>query len=121
MAASNENKDRQVIPRWRTFREALNCGELSNAEVVKSPRIDATEFIHEKEKDFRENKAVPFALDLVSAATVLGKTDISVEAAEFILENGNNTSETGIKLARSLLGISEPSKAIIIPARKSVV
>lgn len=115
MAASSENKDRQVIPRWRTFREALNSGELSSAEVLKSPRIDATEFIREKEKDFKQNKAVPFALDLVSAATVLGKTEISLEAAEFILENGNDISETGIGLARSLLGVSEPSKPIIIP------
>ncbi len=115
MAASNENTDRQVVPRWRTFREALNSGELSSAEVLKSPRIDATDFIQEKEKDFKENRALPFALDLVSAATVLGKTDISVEAAGFILENGNKTSETGVRLARALLGISEPSKPIIIP------
>src|ERR1017187_3122402 len=103
MAASNENKDRQVVPRWRTFREALNSGELSSVEVLKSPRIDATGFIQEKERDFKENKALPFALDLVSAATVLGNTEISVEAAQFILENENKTSETGIGLARALL------------------
>ncbi len=83
--------------------------------MLKSPRIDATDFIQEKEKDFKENRSLPFALDLVSAATVLGKTDISMEAAEFILEAGNRTSETGVGLARALLGISEPSKPIIIP------
>ena len=115
MAATNDNKDRQVVPRWRTFREALASNELSSTSVLKSPKIDATEFIREKEDDWKANKAIPFALDLISAATVLGKTDVSIEAAEFILENEAGTSATGKDIARSLLGIKEPASPIINP------
>lgn len=119
MAANSETKDRQVVPRWRTFRETLAAGELSSAAVQKSKQIDATEFILERENGWQENKAIPFALDLVSAATILGKTDKSIEAAEFILENGNFASETGKRLARGLLGIQQ-QEATIIPLQSRI-
>src|ERR1035438_8732025 len=105
MAANSESKDRQVVPRWRTFREALASHELSSASVIKAPQKDSTEFMREKESDWQKNKAIPFALDLVSAASLLGKTSLSIAAAEFILENPDRATDTGKEIARGLLGL----------------
>jgi hypothetical protein len=81
--------------------------ELASGGVTKSPGIDGSEFLKEKENDWLESKAMPFAVDLVSAATVLGVTAISSKAAEFILENGEAATETARRLARGLLGIEQ--------------
>jgi tetratricopeptide (TPR) repeat protein len=107
MAANAESIHRQVVPRWRPFREALAMNELASGGVAQSPGIDGSEFLKEREKDWLESKAMPFAVDLVSAATVLGKTETSSKAAEFILENGDHATETARRLARGLLGIKE--------------
>src|SRR5258708_6827222 len=104
MASNTESIDRQIVPRWRPFREALATNELAIGTVVKGPGIDGSEFLKEKENAWRENRAMPFAVDLVSAATVLGKSAAGTKAAEFVLENAVLASETARELARGLLG-----------------
>jgi tetratricopeptide (TPR) repeat protein len=108
MAGSSENADRSVVPRWRTFREALASNELSSAEVAKAPRIDGTPFLRDKENQWLANRELPFAIDLVSAATVLGTSDGAKGAAEFVLEQGSRASPASQHLARNFLGIAEP-------------
>jgi tetratricopeptide (TPR) repeat protein len=115
MAATSESKDRQVVPRWRMFREARAAHELGNPSAKAEGKMDVAPFLRQKEMDWQENKAIPFALDLVSAATVLGTTPSSLEAAEFLLENGGRTSETGRELARALLGIKAEEEPLIMP------
>lgn len=105
MATSNENADRRVVPRWRTFREALTCNELAAATVLKSPSIDGTSFLREKEILWQTQKELTFAVDLVSASTVLGDSIVAKSAAEFILENESKVSSSAKLLARGLLGI----------------
>jgi len=108
MAAANENADRQVVPQWRTFKEALNNGELGSPSTRKVKAIDPSPFIQEKEADWKANKALPFALDLISAAVVFDvKTPVVAEAAEFLLASSGQVHEIGVKLAKSVLGIHE--------------
>jgi Tfp pilus assembly protein PilF len=107
MAASNENADRRVVPRWRTFRQALATNELSPAEIITAPTIDVGPFLHEKEDSWLRNKAIPFALDLVSAATVLGPSKHANAAAEMLLEAEAKINPTARSLAQGLLGITE--------------
>ena len=107
MAANNETGDRQVVPRWRPFREALTANELASGRVARVQAIEGTEFLEEKEAAWLENRAMPFALDLVSASSVLGPTSSTHKAAEFILENASDTSNVARKLARSVLRIPE--------------
>lgn len=109
MAANNNNEERHVIPRWRTFREALAVGELTPAKQALNQAITGTEFIAEKEASWRENHHVPFALDLISAAIILGSTPTAREAATFILQHSDPIAPTAMTLARSLLGIQERS------------
>jgi hypothetical protein len=107
MAASNENADRRVVPRWRTFQQALASNELSAASIATTPTIDVFPFLHEKENSWLRNKTIPFALDLVSAATVLGPSKHANAAAEMLLEAKTKINPTARSLAQGLLGITE--------------
>jgi tetratricopeptide (TPR) repeat protein len=54
-----------------------------------------------------ENKCLPFAIELVSAATVLRESENSKAAAEFIMESGSDAAPAAQKLARTFLGIED--------------
>ena len=86
--------------------------ELASGGGTGSSGIDGREFLKVRENDWLESKAMPFAVDLVSAATVFGKTETSGKAAEFILENGDMATETARSLALGLLGIKEPQALV---------
>jgi tetratricopeptide (TPR) repeat protein len=107
MAASNENADRRVVPRWRTFREALQTNELSPVAVRTTGALDGTPFVREKEAAWIQTKTLPFAIDLISAATVLGSSETAKRAAEAVLEAESQTSPAVVSLARGLLGIHD--------------
>ena len=108
MAAANENADRQVLPQWRTFKDALTKGELGSPSTRKVKGIDPSPFIQEKESDWKVNKGLPFALDLISAAMVFDvRTPAVTEAAEFLLASEDRVHRIGVKLAKSVLGIHD--------------
>jgi len=110
-----------VVPRWRTFREALANNELNSDGVTKGTKLFEDQFLREKEVEWQCNKAVPFALDLVGAATMLGKTDLSVKAAEFILESTADVSETGKEVARVFLGLKDEKPSMVPQSRIQIV
>jgi Tfp pilus assembly protein PilF len=109
MAASNENADRRVVPRWRTFREALATNELSPTSIADAPAIDAAPFLRDKENSWLRNRTIPFAIDLVSASTVLGPSRHANAAAEMLLKAEAGINPTARALARNLLGVAEES------------
>ena len=121
MAASDENSERRVVPRWRPFREALANNELSATAVAAAPAFDGAPFMVEKESAWLEHKSLPFALDLVSAAAALGETEVSKQAAEFILENESDSSITGQSLARHVLGLAPPAAARTSFSRSEII
>jgi tetratricopeptide (TPR) repeat protein len=106
MAATTENADRRMVPRWRTFRDALTAGELGSSERLKTQKIEGAIFFEEKLQQWRSNRELPFAVDLVGASHVLGGTDQIRDAAEFILES-QASSLAAQRIARAALGIRE--------------
>lgn len=107
MAASNENADRRVVPRWRTFREALETNELSPVAARTEGKLDGTSFVREKEAAWTQNRTLAFAIDLISAATVLGPSETAKRAAEAVLEAESEANSAVVSLARGLLGIQD--------------
>ncbi len=104
MAANSDSTERQLVPAWRPFREALNTGELSASDVRKAKTIDASDFLKQREDAWLENRTLPFALDLIGAATVIGPTALARQAAEFALSIGDHLSSSGAVLAGAILG-----------------
>lgn len=104
MAATSDSTERQIVPAWRPFREALNTGELSASVVAKAKAIDASDFLKQREDAWLENRTLPYALDLIGAATVIGPTALARQAAEFALSSGDRLSSGGATLAGAILG-----------------
>src|SRR5437667_6837279 len=107
MAASSENADRRVVPRWRTFADALATEEVAAAAIASAPTIESKPFLLAKEQDWLTYKELPFAIDLVSAATLLGSSETAAEAAKFILHEAPLENRIARALAKELLGPSD--------------
>jgi Tfp pilus assembly protein PilF len=107
MAANNENADRRVVPRWRTFADALATQEVAAAAIASVPTIETKPFVLEKERDWLTYKELPFAIDLVSAATLLGSSKTAADAAKFILREAPHENRIARALAAALLGLSQ--------------
>jgi tetratricopeptide (TPR) repeat protein len=119
MATTNELQERHVVPRWRTFRETLLSNELAGELPTKPITLDATPFLLEKEQEWLVEKTLPFAVDLVSAASMFGTSDASRSAAEFILANSGKSSGVAIGLAQGLLGIPESAPLAADPVSQA--
>lgn len=103
MAAIIEEKERRVIPNWRSFGTTVSLGELSSYSSNSNdfPILSVDSYI----RDFKNNPSVPFAADLLSAALVNGFTDDeNVEvAAQFLLNNKHEITTSQEELAYRIL------------------
>lgn len=102
MSLITPKEQRDVIPNWRSYRRTGKLGELFSlkANVAPAPIFPIQKYIWA----WRENQAVPFAADLISAAIVNGNEQHPevIKAARFIL--ASDTSSIPLRnLAKSLL------------------
>jgi len=102
MAAFIQDKDRDVIPRWRSFGETLIKREM-NSLANSTPPAFAEGRLGKAVKDWQENKTAAFAGELLSTAIMLDETNPAVEdAANFVLKSG--LSQGSKDIALRLLG-----------------
>jgi tetratricopeptide (TPR) repeat protein len=99
-----EHTDRRVVPNWRSFIQTVELGELNSSKMdsnIPKPVVSIDEYIF----DWKANKNVVRAGDLLSAAIVNNKTeDKNVkDAANFILSNIDHSSKSQILLAERIL------------------
>ena len=108
MANLFEHKDRRVIPNWRSFGKTTILGELNSFQNEKlSLQLETN--IDEYVIDWKLNKTVIHAADLLSAAIVNNKRENKsvIEAANYILLNRNKATAPQISLAFSILNKTE--------------
>ena len=113
MAAIIEEKDRRVIPNWRSFGITASLGEL-NANSLNSnnfPVLSVDSYII----DFKNNPSVPYAADLLSAALVNGYIDNKnvVEAAQLLLNHKDEITTSQEELANRVLNGPSTSQNVI--------
>ncbi len=103
MANFFENKDRRVIPNWRSFKRTAMLGEL-DVSNHSTPKPDVSFSIEDYKVEFIQNRSIPHAGDLLSAAIVNGfETDKTViEAANFVLSNSKGATKTQISIAERI-------------------
>lgn len=104
MANLFEIQDRRVIPSWRSFNQSINLGELNSFQITGQnfqDSYDLSSYISE----WKLNKTVTFAAELVGAAIVNNKEDVieALDAANFILSNEKLATKSQILLASKLL------------------
>lgn len=108
MANLFEHKDRRVIPNWRSFGKTIILGELNSFQIQRSFAQQETS-IDEYIIDWKLNKTVIHAADLLSAAIVNNKrNEKSVkDAAHFILGNRDRATSSQTSLANTILNKTE--------------
>lgn len=103
MAAIIEEKERRVIPNWRSFKTTASLGELNSNSLNSNdiPLLSVDSYI----RDFNNNPSVPYAADLISAALVNGfADDKDVEkAAQFLLKNRHEITKSQEDLANRII------------------
>ena len=102
MAIIFTNTDRRVVPNWKSFSKTAHLGELNSFNKEKNiSSYSLIEYID----DWKLNKTVPFAGDLLSAAisnNQIGLLEVR-DAAKFILENRNDSTISQKSLASAIL------------------
>src|SRR5437870_13824318 len=89
MPGINEDRDRQVVPIWRSFETTIRRGELAPLSAASGDRF-TDEMVAELLEDWKESPSLSVASDLVSAAFTLGRFTIANDAAEFILSTSSS-------------------------------
>ena len=100
MAGFSTDADRKIIPRWRTFRQALRTEELNSVLPPQPEPLTSADLMALKIADWRSNRTVGHAADLVGAAIALGRPGDVDEAAQFILNSEAPVSGWAKELAQ---------------------
>ena len=85
MSLFNDRPERRVIPRWRDSTVTSLLHESDPLPSRDPERIVSEESFQQRLDEWRHNRALPYAAELVGAGLVLGHQDQVTEAAEFIL------------------------------------
>jgi tetratricopeptide (TPR) repeat protein len=101
LAGIVQKQKRNVIPRWRSFKETLGLGELVLAPKDSSSQPSDDQLLR-REWEWNRNQTIWHAADLVGSAFILQRPEIAREAAEYLLSNANSPSAAK-SLARHLL------------------
>ena len=108
MANLFEHKDRRVVPNWRSFGKTTTLGELNSFQIESSYQIQEAS-IDEYVIDWKLNKTVIHAADLLSAAIVNNKRNNQsvIEAAQFIIANRDKSTLSQLSIANVILNKTE--------------
>lgn len=113
MPAFLEERDRNVIPRWRDFRSTVQLGELDEnpREHIIKPSQDLVSVL----RDWQLHRTVSFAGDLISAALVSGNGAAARDASEFVIALDDDISPALRTLALRVLH-GEPVPTEVSPS-----
>jgi Flp pilus assembly protein TadD len=106
MAQLFEDRERNIVPRWRSFAATSAFGELKPL-VVRNPGAFNESMLADLLDDWRREPGVSVASELVSAAFTLGLREPARDAARFILSRGEATP-TARNFAEHCLSDKEP-------------
>ena len=106
MAIIFTNTDRRVVQNWKSFTKTARLGELNSYHsIINKSSYKIEEYI----LDWKKNKSIPFADDLLSAAISNNKIayqDVK-DAANFILNKMAETTFSQQSLAKAILNSHE--------------
>jgi tetratricopeptide (TPR) repeat protein len=105
-----EDKERNVIPRWRDFRSTVVLGELDSSKVAPDSRSRVGD-LSAAVSDWNEHRTASFAGDLISAALVAQNFQAARDASEFVVSLGPETSPQLRALAMRILVGQAPTEA----------
>lgn len=109
MSSPPDDRRRQVIPRWRTFQEAVTIGELGAARVTEpdapDPAVDLelqrirSEWTDAIKRDDAGAEAAMLAAELIGTGLAVGRPDDIEDAVRYLEETSSLGPETLHRLA----------------------
>ena len=115
MSGFSTDKDRKVIPRWRSFDKTLGLQELRSVAPPRTHQKVTADFMTPKIMDWLKNQTIGHAADLVGAALTLGIEGEAIGAAKFLLQEGSNSSPWARELAKRVLKIPDTTETVLGP------
>jgi tetratricopeptide (TPR) repeat protein len=114
---------RNVIPRWREQRIALESGEVRSLQRRDAPKIIVdTEALEKEILEFNATPSLGIATDIASNCVALGEEKRGREFAEFILKHRTEATDSAMRLAFWLLEDhdkpSEATENLLSPEKK---
>jgi tetratricopeptide (TPR) repeat protein len=106
MPGINEDRDRRVVPLWRSFDATTRLGELAPL-AAPSPNRFSDGMLSEVLDDWKDHRSISIASDLVSSAFTLGRFKVATDPAEFILSM-KSASPAARSIANIYLSGSKP-------------
>lgn len=101
-----KTENRNVVPRWRTFRDTLALGELgSGSDTPLELRVPTEDWLAERKHAWEHHRTVWHAADLLSAGVGLRRVSEVQDAALFLASHKQAPSPAR-DLARKVLGRS---------------
>ncbi len=116
MAGFSTDKDRRVIPRWRTLDKTIVLGELNSVAPPLAYQMVTADSLKSRIMDWLEHQTVGHAADLVGASLTLGAETEVAKAAKFLLQDDRNASPWARELAEHALKTTYIDKANPISA-----
>jgi tetratricopeptide (TPR) repeat protein len=115
MASFKVDKKRNVVPNWREYNKTAKLGEFGDDKNSIIPTVNFFP-IDEYVLAWRENHAIPFAGDLISAAILNGHSTSkdAIDAARFVLAHKDEASSSIIRAAESLVPPTHASDSNLV-------
>src|SRR5688500_15430676 len=112
-------KPRHVVPSFRRFVDTAELGELNSTAVGKAPPLSMD--FQSAVDAWHIERSVGLAGDLVGAGLVTGHSDLTevLDAAGFLLEHTETSSESQRSLARKILFGKGQHKTTLLPQLKT--
>ena len=113
---------RRIIPRWRSFDDAVMTGELNPSKgLLRKIHFNTKEYLNEQKLSWQKNKTLSFAGDLLSSAFVLGLESEFLDVAKFIIAKEEYSSSPLFKLATKVLGIGEINIKGVLKSKDDII
>jgi len=107
VATIHEDKDRKIIPRWRGFSTTVRMGELQPLKTKVVDHSGPAPTLELRRDEWRKYQTIAHAGDFISVGVSLNKTAEVIDAAEFILDHGENVPKALKSLSLDIVGRTE--------------
>ena len=104
MSSIVEDRNRNVVPRWRSLSATIQLGELNGKQAANLATRGADEWHQERLQTWLDRKDWIAASDFVGGAITIGRREEAVDAARHILQD-INASQGARMVARVALGL----------------
>ena len=105
MNSFEDERNRQIIPRWLTFRETCLLTPPGVIDLSWMRRVISPNALDFKRQEWIQSHLTPYAIDLMCSAHVVGATNDPIvrEAAAHLLQQKESLPTTIVEVASSLL------------------